>query len=89
VLVVVLPKVVADEKAGRKTVSVEQVSEEREKEKEKEAEADAMHVDSETEAGDAVMGQEGVGNNHAASHHPSVEDGDEDEEREYVTVDVD
>jgi len=87
--VVALPKVVADEEVGRKRVPVDQVTEDKEKEKEKEAEADTMHVDSETEAGDAVMGQDGVDNNQAASHHPSVEDVDEDEEREYVTVDVD
>lgn len=85
VLVVVLPKAAANEEAGRKTVSVEQVTEDKDKEKEKEKEADAMHLDSETEAGDDVMGQQG--NNHDAPHHPSVED--EDEETEYVTVDVD
>jgi hypothetical protein len=78
------PKVKTDEEAGRKRVQVEQVKKSKEKEKEKEAEADAMRVSSETEARDDVMDDE---DGEGALHPPDEEEGDE--EREYVTIDVD
>jgi len=84
VLVVVLPKVVSDEGAGRRKVTVEHVEQDKEEKTEKEAEADAMQVESETEAGDEVMGED----KDALPHRAYVEE-EEDEEKEYVTVDVD
>jgi HSP20 family protein len=86
VLVVVLPKVIVDPEKLRRRVSVEQVVDEGEaklaSENQDVHEYHAMHVESETEKGD---GQE----DDAINEDDDDEDHySEDEEREYVTVDV-
>ncbi|KAK2800911.1 hypothetical protein FQN51_005846 [Onygenales sp. PD_10] len=99
VLTLTLPKIVVDRDTFRRRVSVEQIRNEKdqgfdgekekaewkgkEKEIEKEAEPQPMQVDSETEAGDEV-----VSKGRKSPPSPSVRS-EEEEEREYITVDVD
>ncbi|PGH28255.1 hypothetical protein AJ80_00146 [Polytolypa hystricis UAMH7299] len=83
VLVVVLPKVAGDEGEFRRRVSVQQDVKGKGKEKKSEAdlETDTMLVDSETEIGDEAMYER-------KTLSPTYRDEDE-EERDYITVDVD
>lgn len=89
ILVVRLPKVAVDPERRKKKVSVEALDEKNNKQatvEDEPDESDAMHVDSETEKGDFTEDHDTVVGEATATQTP--EDGDYDDAKEYIKVDV-